>query len=176
MQLLNELWNDESGSVVSAELVLLGTLGAVGVGVGAAAVGDSADLEMEELAYSLRSADQSYRVNGFHGCGAWTAGSFYTQPPVAESRAALRENVLRDRAALAEQLRDEQRAREDEERGREGDERMQDERRLERRRRMREREQERRDELRNDNWDGDTEPGRDERPEARERDREDAAI
>jgi len=155
MKLLNELWNDEAGSVVSAELVLLGTLGVVGVGVGAAAVGDSAESEMEELAYSIRSLDQSFRTSGFQGCGAWTAGSCYTQRPVEESRAELRKHIRRERAAHEEPLRKDERARDGEQRLRERDERMLDEHREERRRRAREREMERLHERRGERWDGD---------------------
>jgi hypothetical protein len=176
MKLLNELWNDEAGSVVSAELVLLGTLGVVGVGVGAAAIGNSAEDELGEIAYSIRSLDQSYRVNGFHGCGAWTAGSFYTQPPVEESLKQLRKEVRRERAALEKELRDAERAREDDQRDSDREERMEDERRQEHRRRMREREMERRNEQREERWDGDDRPRRnDERREADEP-KEDASF
>jgi hypothetical protein len=143
MKLINELWNDEAGSVVSAELVLLGTLGVVGVGVGAAAIGNSAESELEEMAYSIRSLDQSYHVSGFQGCGSWTAGSGYTQPPVEESLKQLRKEIRRERAALEKELRDTERARDDAERDGDNEERMQDERRQERRRRMRDRERER---------------------------------
>jgi hypothetical protein len=167
MKLLNELWNDETGSVVSAELVLLGTLGVVGVGVGAAAIGDTADAEMEEVAYSIRSVDQSYGVGGFHGCGAWTAGSFYRQPPVEESRAALREQIRRERAALEDRLREEEGARDGDQRVREREEELQKEERLERRRRMREREREQPREGRGERWDGDERPER-EAPQDRE--------
>jgi hypothetical protein len=101
MHLISELWQDESGSVISAELVLLGTLGVVGIGVGAATVGDSVDAELEEVSLSIRSLDQSYHVQGFRGCGAWTAGSSFTQRPVEESRAALRERAHRARTEAA---------------------------------------------------------------------------
>jgi hypothetical protein len=155
MNLLNELWHDDAGSVVSAELVLLGTLGVVGVGVGVAAIGDSADAEYDELAYSIRSLDQSYGVSGFHSCGAWTAGSFYTQPPVEESLKQLRKQIRRERAALERDRRDAEQTREDDKRERGREERMEDERRQERRRRMREREMERRGEQLNDRSDSD---------------------
>jgi len=149
MKLLHELWHDESGSIVSAELVLLGTLGVIGAGIGAAAVGDSVESELEELSYSIRSLDQSYYHQGFKGCGAWTAGSSYTQPPVEESRAELRRSIERRRAGAGEEARDAERSRED------GERRPQDdERRLERRRRMRDRELERRREG-EERWDGD---------------------
>lgn len=104
MKLFKDLWKDESGAVVSAELVLLGTLGVVGLGVGAAAVGNSVEAELEEVALSIRSLDQSYHVKGFKGSGAWTAGSAYTQPPVEESRAELKEFIEHERAEREEAL------------------------------------------------------------------------
>lgn len=174
MNWLNELWNDEAGSVVSAELVLLGTLGVVGVGVGAAAIGNTAEAELEEMAFSLRSLDQSYRANGFQGCGSWTAGSGYTQPPVEESLKQLRKQIRRERAALERDLRDAERARDDAERDRHHEERMQDERRQERRRRMRERDQ--RDGESRERWDGNERPERNDAPRESDESNEDAAI
>jgi hypothetical protein len=160
MRLLHELWHDESGSVISAELVLLGTLGVVGAGVGAAAVGDSVEAELEELAFSIRSLDQSYSHQGFKGCGAWTAGSRFIQRPVEESHAELRRRIERERAAAEEQARDGEQARDnDDQRPRDEDPRRDG------RRRMRERESQQRERGERDpRWDGDE---RREREEAR---------
>ncbi|MFO1096026.1 MAG: hypothetical protein U0992_22380 [Planctomycetaceae bacterium] len=166
MKLLHDLWHDESGSIISAELVLLGTLGVVGVGVGAAAVGHSVEAELDEVALSIRSANQSYRVNGFHGCGAWTAGSGFRQQPVKKSRAELRRMIERERAAAEERLDDDARRFDDRD-DRMLDERRprEDERRQERRERMRERESERRERDAEDRWDGDDVRPRREREE-----------
>lgn len=102
MFLLNHLWSDESGAVLSAELLLVGTLGIVGATAGIAAVGHAVNGEMEEVAYSLRSLDQSYHLEGYRGCRAWTAGSSYTQRTVEESHAELERVMERHREEGAE--------------------------------------------------------------------------
>ena len=105
-QLWKVLWNDEAGTVLSAELVLVGTLGIIGATAGIAAVGHSVNGELEEVAYSLRSLDQSYHLEGYQGCRAWTAGSSYTQRPVAESHEELRQVIDRHRRDEAAEHRE----------------------------------------------------------------------
>ena len=89
MGVLREFWTDEAGFVISSELVVLGTLGVLGATVGLNMVSRSVNEEMKDLAFALRSLDQSYAVRGFSGCGAYTAGSCFTQRPVKESLAEL---------------------------------------------------------------------------------------
>lgn len=64
MRLLRQLWRGDAGVVVSAELMMIGTLGVVGAVSGIAAVADSVNLEMAELSRALRGFDQSYSVAG----------------------------------------------------------------------------------------------------------------
>jgi hypothetical protein len=97
MLLLRALMRDESGLVLSAEAVAIGTLGVVGATVGLSAVAHSVEGELDDVAMSIRSLDQGYALHGFHGAGARTAGSSFTQPPVEESRAELRRQIERDR-------------------------------------------------------------------------------
>ncbi|MFQ5734522.1 MAG: hypothetical protein ACE5KM_21515 [Planctomycetaceae bacterium] len=85
LALLKDLWNDKRGFVVTAELALLATLGVVGATVGLYSAGNAVDRELRDVARAFRSLDQSYSVQGFRGCGAATAGSAYTQPPVKRS-------------------------------------------------------------------------------------------
>lgn len=85
MSLLHALWRDETGVVLSAELVMLGTLGVVGATVGLNAVAKSVNEEMTDFARAMRSLDQSYSVPGHRGCGAWKAGSTYLQEDVEVS-------------------------------------------------------------------------------------------
>lgn len=89
MQLLKRLWEDEAGFVLSAEAVLLGTVGVIGATVGLTAASRAINDELVEMAYAFRSLDQSYSFKGTASCGAWTAGSCYVQPPVEESIADL---------------------------------------------------------------------------------------
>lgn len=86
-------WNDECGAILSAEAALLGTVGVVGAGAGISAMAESVDAEMQDVAFAIRSLDQSYSFKGMgDGCNcgkAWTAGSSFTQRPVEESHAEL---------------------------------------------------------------------------------------
>ena len=89
MSVLRSLWADECGAILSAELVMVGTLGVIGGTVGLAAASQAVNDELKEFAYAIRSLDQSYCVGGQRGCNAWTAGSCYQQPAVEESLADL---------------------------------------------------------------------------------------
>ena len=89
MRLIQELWNDESGLVLSAEAVTIGTVGVLGSIVGLSTVGHSVNEEMKEMAAGIRSLDQSYAYAGQRGCRSWTAGSCYMQQNVQQSLAEL---------------------------------------------------------------------------------------
>lgn len=151
-QLWKVLWNDEAGTVLSAELVLVGTLGVIGATAGVAAVGHSVNGELEEVAYSLRSLDQSYHLEGHRGCRAWTAGSSYTQRSVEESHDELQQVIERHRRGEADERHEGNRRDE----GDRGEERVEQ-------RRDRDQDQDERDERRRERdaeddaerWDGD---------------------
>ncbi|HEY4260398.1 MAG TPA: hypothetical protein VGM98_09565 [Schlesneria sp.] len=85
MQVIQKLWQDESGVVLSAEAVLLGTVGVLGAVVGLNTVSTAVDLEMKEYAGAIRSLDQSYGYVGHQSCRAFTAGSYYRQQDVQQS-------------------------------------------------------------------------------------------
>ena len=87
MQILKELWDDETGVILSAEAVVLGTVGVVGLTTGLTMVSRSVDGELQDLAFAIRSLDQSYEIPAQQSCGAYTAGSCFKQEPVAESLA-----------------------------------------------------------------------------------------
>jgi hypothetical protein len=85
MSLWRDFWNDEQGALLSAELVAVGTVAVIGTTVGLSTLSKSVNDELREVAYSIRSLNQSYSVPGHVGCRAWTAGSSYTQPDVNQS-------------------------------------------------------------------------------------------
>ena len=89
MELFKSLWRDEAGVVMSTELVLLGTVGVIGATVGLNMVTNSVNAEMRDLAFAIRSLNQSYSFRGYSSCGAYTAGSCFVQQPVSESLAEL---------------------------------------------------------------------------------------
>jgi hypothetical protein len=85
MRFANELLQDETGLVLSAEAVMIGTLGVVGAVVGLNAASSAVDQELKEFAGAIRSLDQSYGYMGHQSCRAWSAGSYYRQPDVQQS-------------------------------------------------------------------------------------------
>jgi hypothetical protein len=89
MNLLRDLWNDESGAILSAEMVTVGTVAVLGTTVGLGTLGSAVNEELLDVAKGIRSLDQSYSIQGFTGRRGWTAGSSYIQRPVSESLAEL---------------------------------------------------------------------------------------
>ena len=85
MRILSTLWNDEAGVLLSAEAVVVGTVAVVGLTAGLSTVATSVNEELKDVAYAIRSLDQSYSIPAMHGCGAMTAGSSFTQEPVKNS-------------------------------------------------------------------------------------------
>lgn len=85
MRLLSGLWREEAGVVLSAELVILGTVAVIGISTGLTVVGSAVKQELQDVAYAIRSLDQSYTIPAQEGCGAWTAGSSFRQQPVEVS-------------------------------------------------------------------------------------------
>ncbi len=78
-------WNDQSGFVLTAELVLISTLLVLGLIVGLTSVQSAVVGELSDVGAAIGSLNQSYYYNGFvsrkafHDCGvkAFTAGSAY---------------------------------------------------------------------------------------------------
>lgn len=75
------LWQDESGSVGTAELVLILTIMTFGVLVGMKSFRDAAVTEFADLAQALSNLDQSYSFAGteiaWGGSTLTTAGFWY---------------------------------------------------------------------------------------------------
>ena len=93
MNLFMRLLRDEHGFVLSAESMLLGTVGVIGATVGLSAVAQSVNDELTDVAMAFRSIDQSFHYEGASGCGACVAGSSYTQRSVEESQKHLRDEI-----------------------------------------------------------------------------------
>ena len=89
MNLFAKLWRDEAGVLLSAEAVVVGTVAVVGLTTGLTVVAKSVNEELQDVAFAIRSLDQSYSIPAIEGCGARTAGSSFQQEPVKESLAEL---------------------------------------------------------------------------------------
>ena len=74
---LREFWSDESGSLISAELVTIGTVVTVGAVVGLQEASNTVHDEMRDVSQALRNLNQSYSYRGFSGCYSMTAGSAF---------------------------------------------------------------------------------------------------
>ena len=60
--MLKRLWNDESGLVVTSELVMVSTVGVLGLLSGLSAVTDGVNAELQDTRNAIRSLNQSYRL------------------------------------------------------------------------------------------------------------------
>ncbi|MFK7770264.1 MAG: Flp family type IVb pilin [Mariniblastus sp.] len=72
------LWYDNSGFVVSIELVLIATLVVIGLITGMTAVRDAVVSELSDVAGAIQDLNQSYAFTGVSGHSATTAGSDFT--------------------------------------------------------------------------------------------------
>ena len=107
MNLFAKLWRDEAGVLLSAEAVVVGTVAVVGLTTGLTVVAKSVNEELQDVAFAIRSLDQSYSIPAIEGCGAKTAGSSFTQEPVKESLAeltAVMEKAQKEEKTQAERL------------------------------------------------------------------------
>jgi hypothetical protein len=76
--IFTKLINDETGFIVSAELILVATIAVLGVVVGLSEIAFGINNELEDVASAFGSVNQSYYVNGVHSEGkACTSGSEY---------------------------------------------------------------------------------------------------
>lgn len=72
------LWHDQAGFILSAELVLILTVGVLAVVVGVHAIAKSVNHELVDVAQSIGAFNQSYAFNGFKGHKAWVTGSSFS--------------------------------------------------------------------------------------------------
>ncbi len=78
LALMNDLWSDDKGFLVSAELALILTIGVIAVVVGIHAVAGSVNHELNDVAGAIGALDQSYRYDGFVSPGhSYVGGSGY---------------------------------------------------------------------------------------------------
>lgn len=100
MNLLKQLWNDEEGVILSAETVLIGTVGVIGLTTGLSVLSNSVNEELKDVGSAIRSLDQSYIISGNVGCHASTPGSSFQQPPVETSLATIQRSSCCEPAVI----------------------------------------------------------------------------
>lgn len=64
--MFRKLMNDEAGFIISAELMLIISLGFTAAAVGAAAIRDALVNEMNDVSHAIGAVDQTFKVTGFH--------------------------------------------------------------------------------------------------------------
>ena len=75
MSVLQSLWNDEVGFIISSELILIATILVIGMIVGLTTVRDQVVQELADIAMAFSDVTQSYSYNGVTGHTSSTAGS-----------------------------------------------------------------------------------------------------
>lgn len=66
MKILSALWNDQSGLVISAELVLVMTIAVLAIVVGLSEVAVAVNTELNDVSNAIGSLDQTFFFSGFH--------------------------------------------------------------------------------------------------------------
>ena len=72
MNCFKRLWADEAGVVLSAETVMLGTIGVLGVTAGVGVMTSAMNEELLDMSRAFRSFDQSFQVTGYQVDGPRT--------------------------------------------------------------------------------------------------------
>ena len=74
ISLATKLWNDEAGFIVSAELILIATVGVLTMVVGWSEVALNINNELEDVASAFGSVNQSFMSKGSRGHGGRSEG------------------------------------------------------------------------------------------------------
>lgn len=67
LNLITKLYNDEAGFIVSAELILISTIGVLAMVVGLSEVASAVNQELEDVAAAFGSVNQTYSFSGLEG-------------------------------------------------------------------------------------------------------------
>ena len=75
VKMLQRLWNEQDGVVISSELILFSTVVVIGMLVGLQTVRESVVQELGDFANAIGNINQSYSYAGLTGHHSSTAGS-----------------------------------------------------------------------------------------------------
>ena len=75
LKLLTNLYNDDAGFIVSAELILISTIVVLGCMVGLSEVSHGINEELEDVGSAFGSVNQSFKFSGFSGAKGRIIGS-----------------------------------------------------------------------------------------------------
>ena len=77
MTMFKSLWEDQSGAIISAELILVVTILILGMVVGLTTLRDQVIQELGDVAIAIASVNQSYSFSGVTGHHSSSAGSVF---------------------------------------------------------------------------------------------------
>lgn len=75
--LVLQLWNEESGFIISAEMVLVCTMAVLAMVVGLSEVAFGINQELEDTGTAFGTINQSFRFSGMMGHNASSSGSSF---------------------------------------------------------------------------------------------------
>lgn len=75
--IVNQFISDEAGFIVSAELVLVATIGVLALVVGLTEVAFNVNNELEDIGSAFGSINQTYQFNGTAGTKGQSSGSVF---------------------------------------------------------------------------------------------------
>lgn len=78
--MLKNLWNNEAGFVISAELALVLTIAVIGMVVGLSHVAMAVNQELTDVAAAIGSLNQSYSFTGYKCCPCQSGGLSSSTP------------------------------------------------------------------------------------------------
>jgi Flp pilus assembly pilin Flp len=81
MKLFAQLWSDETGFVISSELILIATLLVIGLIAGLSTIRDQVIGELADIADAFSSINNSYQFSGLSGHSGGTPGSQFEDLP-----------------------------------------------------------------------------------------------
>ncbi|MCE9604843.1 MAG: hypothetical protein K8U03_08075 [Planctomycetia bacterium] len=71
------LWNEETGAIISSEIILVATILVIGIIAGLKSLRDSVVTELADVAQAIANINQSYSFSGASGHHAYNPGSFF---------------------------------------------------------------------------------------------------
>ena len=77
MKTMQRLWNEETGAILSAEVMLVASILVIGVVAGLSSLRDSVVTELADLAQALANVNQSYSYGGVLGHHVFSGGGVF---------------------------------------------------------------------------------------------------
>ena len=74
MKILHRLWTEETGAILSSEVMLVSSILVIGVICGLGSLRDSVTTELADLAQALGNVNQSYSYSGTQGHHTFNGG------------------------------------------------------------------------------------------------------